>query len=120
MKKFAILKDNKLEYAPVNFTTPSGSLIVNFNKNETLVKKYGFKEVIDVKPTYNELTEYLIISGYTELETSIIINYTVKQMDLIDTEESIEAKVAELKVIDTDHEKAIVELYEMIGEMLNA
>lgn len=120
MKKYAILKDNKLEYAPVNFTTPSGSLIVNFNKNETLMKKYGFKEVIDVMPVYDELTEYLTITGYSETEEAISIIYTIKQMENVDIEESLENKVVQLKATDTDHEKAIVELYEMIGGIINA
>lgn len=116
---YAKLINGVLEYAPVNFTTPSGSLIVNFNKNITLMKKYGFKEVIDVRPSYNELTEYLVISGYTENETNIVINYTIKQMDLIEQEESIDEKIKQLKVTDTDHELAIVELYELIGGLSN-
>lgn len=111
---YAKLENGVLVYAPENFTTPSGSLIVNFNKNVTLMKRYGFKEVVDVKPSYDELTEYLIISGYSENETSIIINYTIKQMDLIEQEESIEEKIKSLKNTDSDHEVAIAELYEMI------
>lgn len=111
---YAKLENGILEYVPTNYTTPSGSLIVNFNKNVSLMKRYGFKEVVDIKPSYDEITEYLTISGYTENDESIIVNYTIKQMDLIDQEASIEEKIKDLKTVDSDHEIAISELYEII------
>lgn len=115
---YAKLNEGVLEYAPVNYTTASGSLIVNFNKNVTLMKRYGFKEVIDQRPSYDELTEYLTISGYTETEDNIQVIYTVKQMDMIEAEESLDEKVKQLKATDTDHEMAMAELADMVIELM--
>lgn len=115
---YAKLNEGVLEYAPVNYKTVSGNLIVNFNKNVTLMKRYGFKEVIDQRPTYDELTEYLTISGYTETEDNIQIIYTVKQMDIVEVDETIENKITNLQNTDTEHEMAIVELYNMIVEIV--
>ena len=47
---YAKLIDGALQYAPKNFLTESGQYISNFNNNEDLMIKYGFKEVIDVRP----------------------------------------------------------------------
>lgn len=97
---YAKINEGVLEYAPVNYTTASGSLIVNFNKNATLMKRYGFKEVIDQRPSYDELTEYLTISGYTETEDNIIINYAVRQIEIVKPiEEKIELLEDENKKI---------------------
>ena len=115
---YAILNNGVIEYAPVNYTTASGSLIVNFNKNVTLMKRYGFKEVIDQRPSYDELTEYLTISGYTETEDNIQVVYTVKQMDMIEAEASIDEKIKNLENTDTDHEMAIAELANMVIELM--
>lgn len=115
---YAILNNGVIEYAPVNYTTASGSLIVNFNKNITLMKRFGFKEVIDQKPPFNENTEYLTISGYTETEDNIQIIYTVKQMDMIEADASIDEKVKKLKATDTDHEMAMAELADMVIELM--
>lgn len=119
MKNFAILKNGMLEYAPVNYVLPDGRIITNFNKSETMMRKYGFKEVIDNQPQYDDVTEYLLIDSYTENEASITVNYIIKQMDLTDIDKSIEAKVVELKATDTDHEIAISQLYEMIAVVEN-
>lgn len=119
MKKFAILKNGVLEYAPVNYTLSDGRIITNFNKSETMMRKYGFKEVIDIQPEYDDITEYLLINSYTENEENIVINYVIKQMNTVDIDKNIEEKVIELKVTDTDHEIAIVELYEMIAVVQN-
>lgn len=116
--KYAILNNGVLEYAPVNYKASSGNLIVNFNKNVTLMKKFGFKEVIDEKPTFDETTEYLIISSYTETEDNIQIIYTVKQMDIIEVETSIDKKIKSLENTDTEHEIAIAELCNMIDELI--
>lgn len=115
---YAILNNGVIEYAPVNYKTSNGNLIVNFNKNETLMKKFGYKEVIDQKPSYNEVTEYLVISGYTETEDNIQINYTIKQMDMVETETSINNKIKSLENTDTEHEIAIAELADMVIELM--
>lgn len=116
--KYAILKNGVLEYAPVNYKTPNGNIIVNFNKNVALMQKYGYKEVINQTPSYNENTEYLVISGYTETENNIQINYTIKQMNMIEAETSIDNKIKSLENTDTEHEIAIAELADMVIELM--
>lgn len=111
---YAKLLNGVLEYAPVNYTLSDGRAIVNFNKNEVLMKKYGFKLVVDEKPIYNQDTEYLVITGYNEQETTVTVLYTIKQMELVDQEATIEFKIEQLKKTDSDHELALAELTEII------
>lgn len=74
------LDNNELVYAPKNYRT-STHLILNFDKNVDLMKQCGFKEVVDVKPNYNTLTQYLHIVGYEDNVDSIVINYVVKNIE---------------------------------------
>lgn len=66
-----------LSYAPTNYKTDNGQLIVNFNKNEDIMRKYGYKEVIDISPTYDKDSQYIHVTSYTEDDTTITINYEV-------------------------------------------
>lgn len=111
---YAKLTNGVLEYAPTNYKLSDGRVIVGFNKNVSLMTRYGFKEVIDNEPTYDHLKEYLIITGYTEQETTITVIYAVKQMDLVEQELTIDEKIEQLKIVDTEHEQALVELAELI------
>ena len=97
---YAKLENNKLVYAPRNFNTGE-NLILNFNKNISLMKKYGFKEVIDNKQSYNNTTQYLSINYYTENEDNIIINYVINEIEKKEPtlEEKIELLEAENKKI---------------------
>ena len=97
---YAKLENNKLVYAPRNFNTGE-NLILNFNKNISLMKKYGWKEVIDNKPSYNNTTQYLSINYYTENEDNIIINYVINEIEKKEPtlEEKIELLEAENKKI---------------------
>ena len=111
---YAKLNNGALEYAPQNYKLNDGRTIVGFNKSIALMTRYGFKEVIDEKPNYNQETEYLVITGYTEQETTITIVYSIKQMDLVEQELTIDEKIAQLKNVDTEHELALAELTDMI------
>lgn len=68
--------NGRLQYAPRNYRTDNGQLIINFNKNEELMKQYGYKEVIDIRPDYNEKTQYIRILDYDDGEV-ITINYGI-------------------------------------------
>lgn len=92
---YAKLKNNNLTYAPKNFNT-GANLILNFNKNVELMKKYGFKEVIDIKPAHDSSTHYLSVDSYTENVDNITINYTVNEIE-VNNEPSLEERVAELE-----------------------
>ena len=111
---YAKLNNGALEYAPQNYKLNDGRTIVGFNKSVALMTRYGFKEVIDQQPVYDTETEYLVITGYTEQETTITIVYAVKQMDLAEQELTIDEKIIELKNVDTEHELALAELTDMI------
>lgn len=77
---YAKLINGVLQYAPKNFLTESGQYIANFNKNEDLMIKYGFKEVIDVRPDFDAKTQRPKIKGYRENESAIYIEYEVKNV----------------------------------------
>lgn len=76
MNKYAKLEGQTLNYAPTNYTLEDGRLIINFNKSIILLKEYGYKEVINVLPPFedDENCEFL---NYTENDNSIFINYKV-------------------------------------------
>ena len=78
---YGILKDGKLIYAKEYFVCEDGSIIINFNSNEKLMKAYGFKVVINNIPKYDSENEHIIISGYTEKENVIVVNYEVKEIE---------------------------------------
>lgn len=78
MVKYAKLtKDSQLYYAPPVYHTPTGSYILNFDKDFSMIVKYGFKEVIDIEPEYDPGTQYLDIVSFTETDEHIVINYEV-------------------------------------------
>ena len=115
---YAKLNNGTLEYAPQNYKLNDGRTIVGFNKSVALMTRYGFKQVVDQQPSYDSETEYLIITGYTEQDSTITIVYAVKQMDLVEQELTIDDKITQLKQVNTEHEEALVELTEMILSLL--
>lgn len=66
-----------LEYAPINYKLDDGRIIMNFNKDEELMQKYGYKNVTHVIPDYDSTTQYIQISNYTETDENITVNYEV-------------------------------------------
>ena len=92
---FGKLIDGQLQYAQKNYDSEDG-LIVNFNTNEDVMKKYGFKPVTNVQPDYDLELEYLSVSGYTEEEDFIVVNYEIKEKN-IDIDELKEKRVKESK-----------------------
>lgn len=120
---YAKLENSKLIYAPKNYDT-GANLILNFNKNEDLMKKYGFKEVIDNKPTYDNTVQYLTISGYIENEDSITVNYTINEIK-INNEPTLEDRIIELEQVNKEQDilinttmLATDEMYMMLEPLL--
>lgn len=70
--------NGKLIFAPVNYETSNGALITNFNTNEDLMKRCGFKKINGVEPEYDEERECLIVSSFEESENEIKVAYEVK------------------------------------------
>ena len=92
----AKLENGNLIYAPTNLKLENGGIIVNFNKNIDLMKKYGYKEVIDIQPSYATETQYLTIEGYSETDTEIIVNYKINEKEA-NNHLSAEAKITLLE-----------------------
>ena len=91
---FGKLKNGVLQYAPKNYKNSNGNIIVNFNKNEELLRNAGYKKIINDIPSYNEETEYIVISGYEETEDMITVKYEIKEIVIV---KSVEEKMEELK-----------------------
>lgn len=70
--------NGELVFAPVNYKTSDGVLITNFNTNEDLMIKYGFKKINGIKPEYDENKECIIVKSFEELTDEIKVNYEVK------------------------------------------
>lgn len=70
--------NGELVFAPVNYKTSDGVLITNFNTNEDLMTKYGFKKINGIKPEYDEDKECIIVKSFEELTDEIKVNYEVK------------------------------------------
>ena len=87
--KYGVLLDGQLIYAKEYFVCEDGSIIINFNSNEKLMRAYGFKVVIDEVPEYDLENEYVAISGYTEKENVIIVNYEVRE--IVKTQQQLRA-----------------------------
>ena len=94
---FAKFIDGALQYAPFNYKTDDGQIIVNFNKSEIIMKQYGFKEVVDVKPVYDEETQYIVVVDYIDNEDSIVINYEVVDKPTVELVATLEERVATIE-----------------------
>ena len=75
---YAKVKDGVLQYAPTNYLTVDNKMIFNFNKNVEAMIANGFKEVINIVPSYNAATQIVRNDGFTETEDAITINYVVE------------------------------------------
>lgn len=75
---YAKVKDGVLQYAPLNYLTDDNKMILNFNKNVEAMLANGFKEVINIIPSYDANTQILRNDGFTETENNITINYVIE------------------------------------------
>lgn len=71
------LIDGVIKYAPTNYLTENGKMILNFNTNIEVMLENGFKEVINVVPSYDANTQVVTMDSYTEEDTTITVNYVV-------------------------------------------
>lgn len=81
------LIDGVLKYAPTNYLTENGKMIFNFNTNTEVMLENGFKEVINVVPSYDANTQVVTMDGYTEDDTTITVNYVVTAKPLTKEEQ---------------------------------
>lgn len=88
---YGILKGNTIQYSnEFRFKDELGNDLYNVSLEQ--LKSWGFKEIIDIKPSFNEATEYLNVKSYSEDETSITVNYEV-----LIKEKSDKEKIKELE-----------------------
>ena len=71
------LVNGAIKYAPVNYLTEDNKMIFNFNTNVDVMKEYGFKEVINVVPSYDANTQTLTMDGYIEDADTITVKYVI-------------------------------------------
>lgn len=81
------LIDGVLKYAPTNYLTENGKMILNFNTNTEVMLENGFKEVINVVPSYDANTQVVTMDSYTEEGTTITVNYVVTAKPLTKEEQ---------------------------------
>ena len=89
-----------LEYAPINYKLDDNRVIINFNKNEDIMRQYGYKNVIDIVPGCDENTQYVQISGYDETDEAIIINYEIIDLPDVESIPTIEEIVDRVETIE--------------------
>lgn len=75
------LIDNEILHAPSEYLDYEGNIITDFNKSISLMKQYGFKPVVDIKPNYNFDTQYCEFIGYEDNGTYIVHKYEVKEIE---------------------------------------
>lgn len=76
-----------LKYAPTNYLTENGKMIFNFNTNIEVMLENGFKEIINVVPSYDANTQVVTRDSYTEGDTTITVNYVVTAKPLTKEEQ---------------------------------
>ena len=81
------LVDGVIKYAPTNYLTENGKLIFNFNTNIEVMLENGFKEIINVVPSYDANTQVVTRDSYTEEDTTITVNYVVTAKPLTKEEQ---------------------------------
>ena len=81
------LIDGVLKYAPTNYLTENGKIIFNFNTNIEVMLENGFKEIINVVPSYDANTQVVTRDSYTEEDTTITVNYVVTAKPLTKEEQ---------------------------------
>lgn len=94
---YAKLNNGIIQYAPKNFMADNGQYITNFNNNEVLMKRFGFKEILDVRPAYNSETQRLHQKGYSENEENIIVHYEIIDIEVVEPQPTLEERVTALE-----------------------
>ena len=92
------ITNDMIEYAPSVFTTPEGNKIINFNKSVELMLLYGFRKVEDIIPAYDPKTQEAVYSGYSIIDNTIVLNYSIVEKPIED-ELTLEERVSELEAI---------------------
>lgn len=120
---YAKLENDKLEYAPRNYETED-VIIINFNKSIELMKQYGYKELINIKPSFNKEKEYVVFSNYIETDDTIIVEYEVKKKEIEEEEEVLKQPTISKRVENLESEVSSIQIQNkemmlIFGEEIN-
>lgn len=63
---------------PPYTTYRNGRQVDGYNRNEAMLIEDGWKLPVDVKPAYDEATQYLAFDGYTEDSEHVYSNYRIE------------------------------------------
>ena len=98
MQMFGKIVNDEIQYAPAIYTTPDGNKIINFNKNEKFMRKYGFLPVENIMPKYNKETEECYVVGYDVTDEKIVVLYEVwEAMSTFSGRLTLEERVSRLE-----------------------
>ena len=70
--------NGKLVYAPENYERPDGVSIIGFNTSEELMRRYGYKEIVEHKVDYDPAIEELYIVDIKETINLIDVYYSAR------------------------------------------
>lgn len=80
----------------------------NFLPESALIAE-GWLPLVDNRPEYNPETEYLEHAGYTVSETEVVVNYTVRQIQIVDDPVDDEKIAMAEAIIDLDARLTAIE-----------
>ncbi len=89
--------NDKLEYAPSFYVAHNGRRIANFNKNVDIMKRYGYLEIEDIVPMYDQEKEFVDVVGYEIENNKIVVKYAILSKAYM--EPSIEERVANIETV---------------------
>lgn len=73
---YAKLDGNTIQKIPINAQLANGAWVSNYNLlPDAILKAEGWKTLIEVKPEYNEETQYLEQDSIAEGEETITVTY---------------------------------------------
>lgn len=74
--KYAKLINGKIEFAPKNEIVCG----IEIEPSKSIMLKMGYKQLLDIKPTYDKETQYLVQDNYEEDEENIFFKYIIKDI----------------------------------------
>ncbi|MCR5360346.1 MAG: hypothetical protein K6E55_10730 [Thermoguttaceae bacterium] len=81
MTRYGKFEDGVFNFAPINYITPTGRTICNFNRKVRYLTEYGFLPVqSNPFPEYDYETQE-VVPTYTQGEGVIIESWTVVDME---------------------------------------
>lgn len=116
--RYGKISNGELIYAPTNYEIEDGSIILNFNKDEKALKKYGYKQVVEaLRPPY----PYIITYKETATKITEIVERDIKKEEenkkmMFLTGTDVERAILAVKGMDFDDVIEMVETMQFAEE----